>query len=232
MDGLLIYNWYLALIPAWIALGIAFVLSIGLLILVISSINTYASNETSLKELLGLAWLFATSAGFSMSFWYCFHSLAVGDPLISSVLPVTIFLSAYLVICIPCFDYLVSINEVIMIGERRKDISVIKVAKDTPKFMVQVSSTFFRELEENQTIEQTEEVRESVCSICCERDSNAVLMDCRHGGFCYECAITTWKRKKSCPLCRSSISEVLEIEGDEEGHFRVVSVSKMEVVLK
>ena len=51
------------------------------------------------------------------------------------------------------------------------------------------------------------------CYICADREANAVLMNCGHGGMCYECGLILARREgeKICPVCRSSIEQVLKI---------------------
>lgn len=51
-----------------------------------------------------------------------------------------------------------------------------------------------------------------VCALCCDKPSNAVLMNCGHGGICYECAKEIWKLKDECYLCRAVIPLKVPIE--------------------
>jgi hypothetical protein len=46
--------------------------------------------------------------------------------------------------------------------------------------------------------------------------SNAVLLDCGHGGVCLECAIDTMKKNNLCFLCRSSVVQIIEIDLSKE----------------
>ena len=43
------------------------------------------------------------------------------------------------------------------------------------------------------------------CLICFDKDSNAIFMDCGHGGVCYDCAMEIWKSSNECHLCREPI---------------------------
>jgi len=49
---------------------------------------------------------------------------------------------------------------------------------------------------------------DALCTICCERNANAVVMNCGHGGMCYKCVLDIWNYRNQCPLCRKAISEV------------------------
>ena len=53
---------------------------------------------------------------------------------------------------------------------------------------------------------------DKICEMCCERLCNAVVMDCGHGGICYECSLEMWKSVGHCHMCRGCISQVLQIE--------------------
>ena len=62
------------------------------------------------------------------------------------------------------------------------------------------------------TSPQGEVSKASLCSMCYENLSNAVLMDCGHGGICYECSLELWKSVGVCHMCRAPIAQVLQIE--------------------
>ena len=40
------------------------------------------------------------------------------------------------------------------------------------------------------------------CSICMENDANAVVMECGHGGICFECALVILDSTAVCHFCR------------------------------
>ncbi|KAK8805486.1 hypothetical protein WA158_002142 [Blastocystis sp. Blastoise] len=52
------------------------------------------------------------------------------------------------------------------------------------------------------------------CYICETEQKDGVLLPCGHGGICYECALSLYKRKnhRLCPICRKSIKQILKIE--------------------
>mmetsp|Transcript_319 Transcript_319/g.836 ORF Transcript_319/g.836 Transcript_319/m.836 type:complete len:540 (+) Transcript_319:450-2069(+) len=55
------------------------------------------------------------------------------------------------------------------------------------------------------------------CWICCQGERNAVLLECGHGGICYDCATRcARKRPPLCPMCRSRISQIAIISGPPE----------------
>ena len=60
------------------------------------------------------------------------------------------------------------------------------------------------------------------CSICCEHEANAVLMDCGHGGICINCANALLRHGAACHMCRAAISQVLKIKGGSSGILSVV----------
>jgi len=66
----------------------------------------------------------------------------------------------------------------------------------------------------------------SVCSICMEKDTNAVLMGCGHGNMCLDCAVCICCKNNACPFCRKEIGQIVsvsteKIEEFENGVFRM-----------
>ena len=53
---------------------------------------------------------------------------------------------------------------------------------------------------------------EKLCYLCFDSPPNAVLMNCRHGGICYECAIALVKKKNECMECRSVVDSIVKID--------------------
>lgn len=52
----------------------------------------------------------------------------------------------------------------------------------------------------------------NVCWICYEGPREAVLMECGHGGVCYECAKRIYRKKgRLCPICRQRITSVCHL---------------------
>lgn len=64
------------------------------------------------------------------------------------------------------------------------------------------------------------------CSMCCDNPCNAVLMECGHGGICYECSLKLWKSKGSCHMCREQISQVLQIDVEANSLLKVLSTTR------
>ena len=65
-----------------------------------------------------------------------------------------------------------------------------------------------------------------VCTMCCENFCNAVIMDCGHGGICYNCSLELWKTVGVCHMCRSDISQVLQIESTPSQIVKVSSTTR------
>eukprot|EP01017_Pseudomicrothorax_dubius_P028053 TRINITY_DN3307_c0_g1_i2.p1 TRINITY_DN3307_c0_g1~~TRINITY_DN3307_c0_g1_i2.p1 ORF type:complete len:574 (+),score=118.49 TRINITY_DN3307_c0_g1_i2:64-1785(+) len=43
------------------------------------------------------------------------------------------------------------------------------------------------------------------CLICYEKQADAVIMNCGHGGLCHGCAVESWSKNECCYLCRESL---------------------------
>jgi hypothetical protein len=67
---------------------------------------------------------------------------------------------------------------------------------------------------------------QKICEMCCENNCNAVIMECGHGGICYECSLELWKTTGFCHMCRGNISQVLQIEGFKEKVVKVKSTTR------
>ncbi|CAK88934.1 unnamed protein product (macronuclear) [Paramecium tetraurelia] len=66
------------------------------------------------------------------------------------------------------------------------------------------------------------------CIICCEQASNAVFMNCGHGGICYQCAVQVAQNQKECFLCRQIILQIYEIDEKDASIFkRVISKTRI-----
>jgi hypothetical protein len=55
--------------------------------------------------------------------------------------------------------------------------------------------------------------RGKFCYVCEARPANAVLLECGHGGICYECGQGLVKQRveRSCPLCRVVIEHIIKL---------------------
>ncbi|KAJ0700967.1 putative transcription factor C2H2 family [Helianthus annuus] len=50
----------------------------------------------------------------------------------------------------------------------------------------------------------------TLCCLCTERNKGAALIPCGHT-YCRACSRGMWSKRKACPLCNRSITDVLEI---------------------
>lgn len=67
---------------------------------------------------------------------------------------------------------------------------------------------------------------EKPCSICYDNGSNAVIMECGHGGICYDCSLFVWKTKGTCHMCRSPITQILQIDQRPAKLVKVLSTTR------
>ena len=65
-----------------------------------------------------------------------------------------------------------------------------------------------------ENIENNEDNENKVCYICVEKPCNAVVMNCGHGGVCYDCALEFVKKKNQCMQCRQEVNQVIKINPD------------------
>ncbi|CAD8082393.1 unnamed protein product [Paramecium sonneborni] len=135
---------------------------------------------------------------------------------------------------------------------QNRDKQIKKEITKTSIFMQKLSSAYFRQIKDLEVVvlkdtNQNEILTErnvnniilqknknfphdsnSKCIICCEKSSNAILMNCCHGGICYQCAVQLAQKQKECFLCRQIISTIYEIdEKDVSTLKRVISKTRI-----
>ena len=52
---------------------------------------------------------------------------------------------------------------------------------------------------------------DKLCYLCYTNPANAILLDCKHGGICYSCAVALIKKKNECMQCRTEIKAIYKI---------------------
>eukprot|EP01015_Nassula_variabilis_P027453 TRINITY_DN5629_c0_g1_i1.p1 TRINITY_DN5629_c0_g1~~TRINITY_DN5629_c0_g1_i1.p1 ORF type:complete len:113 (-),score=33.88 TRINITY_DN5629_c0_g1_i1:10-348(-) len=52
----------------------------------------------------------------------------------------------------------------------------------------------------------------NACLVCYDSEPNAVLLNCGHGGICFECAQEVCMKRNECHLCRNPIAQILKID--------------------
>jgi len=50
------------------------------------------------------------------------------------------------------------------------------------------------------------------CTICFDKKSDAIILECGHGGICFDCGKQILKRKHICPFCRNPAVAIYKIQ--------------------
>ena len=53
---------------------------------------------------------------------------------------------------------------------------------------------------------------DKLCYLCYDNIPNAILMSCKHGGICYECAVALVKKKNECMECRRVVEAIVKVD--------------------
>jgi len=69
-------------------------------------------------------------------------------------------------------------------------------------------------IDENQ-LNISQDKKENMCYICESTVSNAILIDCGHGGVCCDCAVKSVEQKNECMECRKPVKSIYKIENNE-----------------
>jgi hypothetical protein len=56
----------------------------------------------------------------------------------------------------------------------------------------------------------------TVCLVCMECPSNAILLECGHAGICGGCATRLWESGRRCPLCRETFTGAVRVVQETE----------------
>ncbi|CAD8181872.1 unnamed protein product [Paramecium pentaurelia] len=137
-------------------------------------------------------------------------------------------------------------NSTPKINSQNKINQIKKEVTKTSIFMQKLSNAYFRQIKNLQGVvfkdtNQNEILTErnmnnniiqknklshhnsnNKCIICCEKVSNAILMNCGHGGICYQCAVQVAQNQKECFLCRQIIKQIYEIDQNDASMFKRV----------
>lgn len=54
----------------------------------------------------------------------------------------------------------------------------------------------------SRTLSNDSKLMQQLCLICCSSPPDAILQNCGHGGYCYECARQQLSETRKCPTCR------------------------------
>ena len=55
------------------------------------------------------------------------------------------------------------------------------------------------------------EMDDKLCYLCYTNAANAILLNCKHGGICYDCAVALVQKKNECMQCRTEINAIYKI---------------------
>lgn len=71
-----------------------------------------------------------------------------------------------------------------------------------------------QDFEQGEITEIDLENESNTCYVCVQNPCNAVIMNCGHGGVCYECAVEFVQKKNQCMQCRQEVDRVIKINPD------------------
>ena len=126
---------------------------------------------------------------------------------------------------------------------KRRERIEFKVEKKESYFLM-MSSTFYRVLQNHNNningksihhdvpkeMENNEE--SNLCYLCYEEESDAILMNCGHGGVCYKCVVPLIKKKNQCMECRSVVDVIHKIDLKMKNYNVLKAVEQLKVIKK
>jgi len=109
--------------------------------------------------------------------------------------------------------------------EHRPTVGRHLVTSKEENYLLRVSPTYYKLLNKSEVSKEhnecdlhqadhahKEDGEDNSCYICCGKDANGVILDCGHGGICYDCLTDCIKQKDECMECRKKINTVVKIE--------------------
>lgn len=77
-----------------------------------------------------------------------------------------------------------------------------------------LSKSLNRSIAKKKNSEINDEMNESnfLCNICFCKDSDAIFMECGHGGLCMTCAYDIWSKTDECFLCRETVDYIVRYD--------------------
>ena len=126
----------------------------------------------------------------------------------------------------------------------RKKYTLIKAEEEEDQkkkaFFLMVSHTYFSLLTEEMMMHRnkllskgngnenstelapSQQKEESLCYICEDNVSNAILTECGHGGVCYECAVRSIEQKNECMGCRKPAKSIYRIDSYSRSEAEII----------
>ena len=220
----------------WVGLGLSTLLSFVSLFLFTHMLRSYCRNKSSSQDVLLASWLTVSLTSFTAAASYsCYSLFWLNDclqALYVSGFYVSLFIATAILLYKPVITWWDSLwflhyefartplplppSQLAFLTPQRP------LVRTPPKTLVQVSSTYFQAADEACCGEE-QIVDDPQCKLCYSQDSDAVLMDCGHGGLCFECAVQIFRRQGQCCFCRSQVSQVLKVKAESNARCSVVS---------
>jgi len=112
------------------------------------------------------------------------------------------------------------------------------------EFFSMISSTYFSQLEnkseeivqkiEEEDLENTSSLKqdENLCYICEDNASNAILVECGHGGVCCECAKQIIEQRSTCMECRKPVKALYRIENYSNQIGKIVQAHELVQIIE
>lgn len=112
--------------------------------------------------------------------------------------------------------------------KKPEPVKLVSEIKDT--YMMRMSLTYYKLIEnyegnqvesplsptEHSSLLKKEAHEESLCYICCSNEANGVIINCGHGGVCYDCLFDYINRKDECMECRTKVESLLKLDSEVE----------------
>lgn len=74
---------------------------------------------------------------------------------------------------------------------------------------------------------EKKEESEEMCTICVCNQSNCIILNCKHGGICKQCALAMLTKSSHCPFCRETILKVCVVNKVSDTKYEILEEIKL-----
>jgi len=120
------------------------------------------------------------------------------------------------------------------VATQQESSSPRKVIESHFKRHLSAEDNYFTKISATDRVQKSNTEEETLCYLCFEGLPNAVLLNCGHGGICYECAVALIKKKNECMECRKPVEMIYKVDPNPKlsNIIRGVEMSKVTVEQK
>ena len=111
----------------------------------------------------------------------------------------------------------------VVVPEPQVNPRVVKLSSGSSSFLnlFRINANFYSTSNNKVMPEIESKPDDDQCTICCSKLSDCIIMDCRHGGICKDCALSMLKKSTQCPFCRNKIKRICVVKKHADNKYKI-----------